>query len=231
MKQSVPWRVRLAHPLFPDFDAEAFNTLLNSGWLTNAAEVRAFESAFSAYLGGGHAVGVSSCSAALHLALLAHGVGPGSEVITSPMTFAATVNAIIHVGATPILVDVEPDTLNISAAAVAKAITPRTRAVLVVHFAGHPVDLDSIMALKEEYDFALIHDAAHATEAHVAGRSIALYGDTACFSFYATKNLPLGEGGMLVTTDPAIAETVRQLRMHGMSLRARLRRIPKAALL
>jgi dTDP-4-amino-4,6-dideoxygalactose transaminase len=218
--QTVPWRVRLAHPFFPDFDAEAFKRLLNSGWLTNAAEVQAFESAFAAYLGGGHAVGVSSCSAAIHLALLAHGLGPGSEVITSPMTFAATVNAIVHVGATPILVDVEPDTLNLDPAALAKAITPQTRAVIIVHFAGHPVDLAPILALKEQYGFALIHDAAHATEAQIAGKSIALYGDTSCFSFYATKNLSLGEGGMLVATNPAIAETVRQLRMHGMSLGA-----------
>lgn len=213
-------RVRLAGPTFPSLDTSAIADLLASGWLTNGAQVRAFEQEFARYQGVEHAVAVSSCSAALHLALLGHGIGAGDEVITSPMTFAATCNAIVHVGAVPVLVDVDADTLNLDARLLERAITPRTRAVLVVHFAGLPADLRSILALRDRYGFALIHDAAHATEARSGGHSIGQHRDTACYSFYATKNLPIGEGGMLVTHDPAVAETARTLRSHGMSMDA-----------
>lgn len=209
--------VRLAQPTFPDLDLDAVAQLLGSGWLTNAGQVRAFEQAFADYQGVEHAVAVSSCTAALHLALLAHGVGPGDEVITTPFTFAATCNAIIHAGATPVLVDVEPDTLNIDPNRIELAISAKTKAVMPVHFAGHPADLDALLALRERHGFALIHDAAHSAEARYRGRSMAQHADTACFSFYATKNLPIGEGGMLTTHDPEIARTARLLRNHGMS--------------
>ena len=209
--------VSLAKPAFPDLDMAGVAEVLGSGWLTNGSQVRAFEQAFAQYQGAPHAVAVSSCSAALHLALLAHGIGPGDEVITTPFTFAATCNAIVHAGATPVLVDIEPDTLNIDPARIERAVTPRTRAVLPVHFAGQPVDLAPILALRERFGFALIHDAAHATEARQGDLQMGQLPDTACFSFYATKNLPIGEGGMLTTRDPEVARTARALRSHGMS--------------
>ena len=223
MPADPAWRVRLAQPTFPSLDTAAVVDLLASGWLTNGAQVRAFEQDFARYQGVEHAVAVSSCTAALHLALLGHGIGAGDEVITTPLTFAATCNAIVHVGATPVLVDVDPDTLNLDPRHLEQAITPRTRAVLAVHFAGLPVDLRPILALRDRHGFALIHDAAHATEARFEGRSMGQQRDTACFSFYATKNLPIGEGGMLVTHDPAVAQTARTLRSHGMSLDAHTR--------
>jgi dTDP-4-amino-4,6-dideoxygalactose transaminase len=218
------WRVRLAQPRFPALDHNAVAAVLSSGWLTNGEQVGRFEEEFARYQGVAHAVAVSSCTAALHLALLAHGVGPGDEVATSAFTFAATCNAIVHAGATPVLVDVDPDTLNIDIAQLERAITPRTRAVIIVHFAGQPVDMTAVLRLRDTHRFALIHDAAHATEARHGGRSIGAVGGTACFSFYATKNLPIGEGGMLTTADAAIARTARVLRSHGMSLDAYQRR-------
>lgn len=209
--------VQLAQATFPDLDLDAVTKLLASGWLTNGAQVRAFEDAFAAYQGAEHAVAVSSCTAALHLALLGHGIGPGDEVITTPMTFAATSNAIVHVGATPVLVDVDADTLNIDPDKIERAVTPRTRAIMPVHFAGHPVDIDPIRALADRLGLIIIQDAAHATEALHAGRPMGSLGDTACFSFYATKNLPIGEGGMLVTRNAKVAAAARVMRSHGMS--------------
>lgn len=209
--------VKLAQATFPDLDLDAVAKLLASGWLTNGGQVRAFEEAFAAYQGVEHAVAVSSCTAALHLALLAHDIGPGDEVITTPFTFAATCNTIVHVGATPVLVDVDAGALNIDPDRMERAVTPRTRAIMPVHFAGHPVDMDSIRALADRLGLVIIQDAAHATEARHAGRPMGSLGDTAGFSFYATKNLPVGEGGMLTTRDPKVAAAARVLRSHGMS--------------
>jgi dTDP-4-amino-4,6-dideoxygalactose transaminase len=209
--------VKLAQATFPDLDLDAVAKLLASGWLTNGGQVRAFEEAFAAYQGVEHAVAVSSCTAALHLALLAHDIGSGDEVITTPFTFAATCNAIVHVGATPVLVDVDADILNIDPEKIERAVTPRTRAIMPVHFAGHPVDIDPIRALADRLGLVIIQDAAHATEARHAGRPMGGLGDTACFSFYATKNLPIGEGGMLTTRDAKVAAAARVLRSHGMS--------------
>jgi dTDP-4-amino-4,6-dideoxygalactose transaminase len=204
-------------PTFPGLDMAAVAEVLQSGWLTSGGHVRRFEQAFAAYQGVEHAVAVSSCTAALHLALLGHGIGPGDEVITSALTFAATCNAIVQAGARPVLVDVDPDTLNLDPGQVERAITARTRAIIPVHFAGLPVDLGSLLALRERFRFVLIHDAAHATEAQWHGQSIGQQHDTACFSFYATKNLPIGEGGMLTTQSAVVADRARALRSHGMS--------------
>lgn len=209
--------VKLAQATFPNLNLDAVATLLASGWLTNGEQVRAFEEAFAAYQGVEHAVAVSSCTAALHLALLAHGIGPGDEVITTPFTFAATCNSIVHVGATPVLVDVDINTLNIDPDQIERAVTPRTRAIIPVHFAGHPAEIDTIRALADRLGLIIIQDAAHATEALYAGQPIGSLGDTTCFSFYATKNLPIGEGGMLVTRDANVAAAARVLRSHGMS--------------
>lgn len=188
---------------------------LRSGWITTGPKARRFEEEFSARLGAPGALGLNSCTAGLHTALATLGIGPGDEVITTPMTFAASVNVIEHVGARPVLVDVEPDTLNIDPAAVERAVTPATRAILPVHFAGHPVELDPLAELARTNGVDLVEDAAHALPARYRGRPIGSGDNPVSFSFYATKNLTTGEGGML-TGSPAFLERARVLSLHGM---------------
>ena len=189
---------------------------LRSRWISTGPKTRRFEEEFAAYLRAPGALALNSCTAALHTALKALGLGPGDEVITTPMTFSASVNVIEHVGARPVLVDVEPDTLNIDPRAVAAAITPRTRALLPVHYAGHPADLDALRALAGAQGCALVEDAAHALPACYKGRPIGSEGNPVAFSFYATKNLTTGEGGML-TADPDFLARARVISLHGMS--------------
>src|SRR5437899_9830336 len=190
--------------------------VLRSPWITTGPRAKRFETEFAAYVGAPAALALSSCTAALHTALVTLGIGSGDEVITTPMTFAASVNVIEHVGARPILVDVEPDTLNIDPALVAAAITPQTRAVLPVHFAGHPADLDPIAELATTHRLAVIEDAAHALPARYRNRPIGAGGNPAAFSFYATKNLTTAEGGIL-TGDAEFLERARVVSLHGMS--------------
>jgi dTDP-4-amino-4,6-dideoxygalactose transaminase len=201
---------------------EVVNTL-RSGWLTTGPQTARFEREFAEYVGAPHAIALNSATAALHLALAALKVGPGAEVITSPMTFCATVQAILHVGATPVLADIEPDG-NISPESIAERITPRTRAIIPVHLAGLPCRMDAIRALAREHGLYVIEDAAHAAGAHYGGRPIGAEGpagelasDAVAFSFYATKNLTTGEGGMLTTRHADVAEAVRMLSLHGTS--------------
>jgi dTDP-4-amino-4,6-dideoxygalactose transaminase len=189
-------------------------------FLTTGQDVKQFEEAFAAYLGARHAVGVTSCTAALHLALLAVGVGPGDEVITTPMTFAATSNTVLYTGAKPVFVDVESDTGLISADAVERAITPRTKAILPVHLYGQMADMRRLKVLADRAGAALIEDCAHAIEAARDGVRPGELSDAACFSFYATKNITSGEGGAVVTNSEEIADRVRLLRQHGMSASA-----------
>ena len=188
---------------------------LRSGWITTGPKAGQFEAAFAARLGAPGALGLNSCTAGLHTALATLGIGPGDEVITTPMTFAASVNVIEHVGARPVLVDVEHDTLNIDPAAVERAITPRTRALLPVHFAGHPAELDALSALARQHGLAVIEDAAHSLPAAYRGRPIGSGTNPVSFSFYATKNLTTGEGGML-TGSAEFLERARVLSLHGM---------------
>lgn len=202
---------------------------LESGWLTTGPRVKAFEAAFSTYVGSPHAVALNSCTAALHLALLAAGIGPGDEVITTPLTFCATANTIIHAGATPVFADIDPVTMNIDPEAVAAAITPRTRAVVPVHFAGRPVDVPAIRRLAGAHGLTTIEDAAHAVEAISAAGKVGTTADFTCFSFYATKNLTTGEGGMLTTASASHADYVRVAGLHGMSRDAWARYVPGAA--
>jgi dTDP-4-amino-4,6-dideoxygalactose transaminase len=162
-------------------------------------------------------VALNSCTAALHLSMIAAGLRPGDEVITSPLTFCATVNAIIHAGATPVLADVDPATMNLDPAAVEAAITPRTRAVVPVHFAGRPCDMDGIMGLAAAHDLRVIEDCAHAIETEYRGRPAGTFGDFGCFSFYVTKNVVTGEGGLVLARDEEAAARVRVLGLHGMS--------------
>lgn len=189
---------------------------LRSGWITTGPKTHQFEAAFRDKVGAPAALGLNSCTAGLHLGLLALGIRPGDEVITTPMTFCACANVIEHLGAVPVLADVEPDTLNLSPKAVEAAITPRTRAILAVHYAGHPVDLDPIQELAKQHGIAVIEDAAHAVPASYKGRMIGSGDNPVAFSFYATKNLTTGEGGML-TGSPELLARARTLGLHGMS--------------
>jgi dTDP-4-amino-4,6-dideoxygalactose transaminase len=203
-------------PLIGEEEISEVVDTLRSDWITTGPKTKRFEKEFAAYLDAPGALALNSCTAGLHTALATLGIGPGAEVITTPMTFAASVNVIEHVGARPILVDVEPDTLNIDPALVAAAITPRTRAVLPVHYAGHPADLDPIGELATTHGLAIIEDAAHALPARYRNRPIGAGGNPVAFSFYATKNLTTAEGGML-TGDAEFLERARVLSLHGMS--------------
>lgn len=205
-----------ARPTIDEQEIDAVVAALRSGWLTSGPKVREFEAEFAAAVDAESALAVSSCTAALHLSLLAHEIGPGDEVITSTMTFAATANVIEHVGARPVLVDVESDTLNLDPERVESAITDRTRTVIAVHYAGHPAELDTLRDLCESRGIHLIEDAAHSLPASFRGRKVGSGANLAAFSFYATKNLTTGEGGML-TGASDLVERVRPLALHGMS--------------
>jgi UDP-4-amino-4-deoxy-L-arabinose-oxoglutarate aminotransferase len=202
-----------------DEERAAVSAAMADLFLTTGARVAAFERELAAYLGlpTGGALGLSSCTAALHLALLALGVGPGDEVITTPMTFIASSNAILYAGATPVFADVDPATGLLDLAAAEAAITPRTRAILVVHLYGQMVDVTAFRALCDARGLALVEDAAHALEAERDGVRPGALGDAACFSFYATKNITSGEGGALVMRDAARLDRARRLSQHGMS--------------
>lgn len=190
---------------------------LRGGWLGTGPKVAQFERDFAAYKGTGHPVAVNSCTAALHVSLLAAGIGPGDEVITTPLTFCATVNAIIHAGAKPVLADIDPRTLNIDARRVEDAITSRTRAILPVHFAGRPCDMDVLCDVARRHDLRIIEDCAHAIETEYDGQRAGTFGDFGCFSFYVTKNVMTAEGGMVLARDAAAAARVKTLALHGMS--------------
>lgn len=190
---------------------------LRSGWLGTGPKVARFETDFAAYKGASHAVAVSSCTAALHLSMLAAGIEPGDEVITTPLTFAATVNAIIHAGGTPVLADIEPLTQNIDPRAVEACITPRTKAIIPVHFAGRPCDMDALCDIAERHGLRIIEDCAHAVETEYKGRKAGTFGDFGCFSFYVTKNVAAGEGGMVLARREDDAARIKVLALHGMS--------------
>jgi dTDP-4-amino-4,6-dideoxygalactose transaminase len=202
--------------LGPEEIDEVVDTL-RSGWIGTGPKTQLFEKNFADYIGCRHALAVSSCTAGLHLSLLLSGIGPRDEVITTPMTFAATANAIMHVGARPVFVDIEPDTLNINPRLIEAAITSRTRAILPVHFGGLPCDLDGIDAIARRHGLQIIEDAAHAIGAQHNGRKIGNRGTLTSFSFYANKNLTTGEGGMITTDDDRLAERIEIYRLHGLS--------------
>lgn len=190
---------------------------LKSGWITTGPRTKLFEERFREYIGCQYAIAVNSCTAGLHLALVAAGVGPGDEVITTPYTFAATGEVIIQVGARPVFVDIEADSLNIDPAAIERAITAKTKAIIPVHIAGLPCRMAEIMDIAERHHLVVIEDAAHAFAAEYRGRKIGNIGHITAFSFYATKNLTTGEGGMVTTNDPEYAEKMRLLSLHGLS--------------
>ncbi len=190
---------------------------IQSGWLGTGPKVARFEEDFKKYKGAPYAAALYSCTAALHLAMVASNVGEGDEVITTPLTFCASVNAIIHTGATPVLADIDPRTMNIDPARIAEKITPRTRAIMPVHFAGRACDMDAIMALAKKHDLMVIEDCAHAIETRYHGKEAGLFGEFGCFSFYVTKNVITGEGGVVLAKDEALAARIKVLALHGMS--------------
>jgi dTDP-4-amino-4,6-dideoxygalactose transaminase len=204
-------------PSFTEEEIEAVAATLRSGWAGTGPRVQEFQRAFASYVGTRHAVAVGSCTAALHLALVAAGLGEGDEVITTPLTFAATANAIVHSGATPVFADIRRESMNIDPEQVEERISPRTRAILPVHLAGRPCEMDALRTIAHRYGLMLIEDAAHAVESRYHGGKIGALGDASCFSFYVTKNMTTIEGGMLCTDQDYIANKARVLSLHGMS--------------
>jgi dTDP-4-amino-4,6-dideoxygalactose transaminase len=193
---------------------------LESGWITTGPRVKKFEAALADYLGAPHVLAVSSATAGLHMMMLALDLKPGDEVITTPLTFAATLNVIVIAGGKPVLVDTAPDSLNIDAQKIARAITPRTRAIMPVHFAGAPVDLDPIYALAQKHNLRVIEDAAHAIGTEYKGKRIGSFGDVQIFSFHPNKNITTGEGGAIALRDTKLVERLSLLRFHGMDREA-----------
>jgi dTDP-4-amino-4,6-dideoxygalactose transaminase len=209
--------IGFAPPSIGGEEIEAVVATLQSGWLSTGPRVRAFERAFADYIGVPHAIAVNSCTAALHLSMLAAGIGPGDEVVTTPLTFCATANVVVHVGATPRFADIDAITFNLTPTSAEQAVSGRTRAVLPVHYAGRPVDVPAFRELATRRNLVLIEDAAHAVEAVSGGAKIGATADLTCFSFYATKNLTTGEGGMLTTASDEWAAFARVASLHGMS--------------
>ena len=198
-------------------DIERVREVLNSIFLTTGKLVEEFEKSFASYLSADNVVGLTSCTAALHLSLIALGIGPGDEVITTPMSFCATSNAIMHAGARPVFVDVEEETGNLNAELIESAITEKTRAVIPVHLYGQMCDMKRIRQLADKHNLKIIEDAAHSIEASRDGIKVGQLSDTACFSFYATKNITSGEGGAVSTNNRQLAEDLRMLRLHGIN--------------
>ncbi len=197
-------------------DIERVSAVLRSLFLTTGKEVGEFEEKFSSYSGRKHTVGLTSCTAALHLSLISLGIGTGDEVITTPMSFCATANAVLHAGAVPVFVDVEKETGNMNADLIESAVTKKTKAIIPVHLYGQMCDMKKIRTVADKYDLKIIEDAAHAVEASRDGVRAGQLSESACFSFYATKNITSGEGGAICTDSEALAETVRMSRLHGI---------------
>ncbi len=204
-------------PLIEDAEIEEVTATMRSGWLGTGPKVSRFEKEFAVYKGAHFAVAVNSCTAALHLSLLAADLPARSEVITTPLTFCATVNAIIHAGLKPVLADVDPITMNIDPRAIEAAITTRTSAIVPVHFAGRPCDMQAIMTIAEKHHLCVIEDCAHAVESWYHGVPTGMFGDFGCFSFYVTKNIVTGEGGMVLAKSEEHAARIKRLALHGMS--------------
>jgi len=204
-------------PIIEEPEIEEVVGCMRRRWIGTGPKVHQFEEDFKVFKGSKHAIALNSCTAALHLAMFAAGIGPGDEVITTPMTFCATINAIIHCGATPVLADCDRKSMNILPEEIEKKVTARTKALLPVHFAGRCCDMDAIMDLARKYDLLVIEDCAHAIESEYHGKKAGRFGAIGCFSFYVTKNVITGEGGMVITDDDRFAERIKVLGLHGMS--------------
>jgi len=214
----MDWKIPLGDIDFGVEEESAVLDVLRSRWLTMGAVTQAFENEFAGMVGARHAIAVNNATAALHLACLACGVGPGDEVIVPSLTFVATANAVRYTGATPVFADIESEQdLTISVKAIENCLTEKTRAILVMHYAGYACDMQAIMAFAKLHGLAVIEDAAHAAGSSLDGRGLGSWGQAGCYSFFSNKNMTTGEGGMLVTDDDAIADTLRNLRSHGMT--------------
>ena len=190
---------------------------LRSGWISTGPRVAQFEELFKAYIGSKHALALNSCTAGLHLSMIVAGLKPGDEVITTPMTFAATANAILHTGASPVFVDIELSSMTIDPGLIEQKLSPKTKAILPVHLCGRPCNMDRIMEITKKHNLLVIEDAAHAIETEYKGKKIGTIGDMTVFSFYVTKNLVTGEGGMVTTDNDEYAEKIQTYGLHGMS--------------
>lgn len=212
--------IPIAKPEMGDTEIALVTETIRSGWITQGPRVAQFEEAFARRVGSDHAIAVSNCTTALHLSLLALGVGPGDEVILSPHSFIASSNAILHTGAKPVFVDIDPRTLNISPAKVPAAITSRTKAIMAIHQVGRPADLQALKAIAEQHNVALLEDAACAIGSKVEGKEIGnnTWAPLVCFSFHPRKILSTGDGGMVTTSNTDYARHLRLLRQHGMSV-------------
>ncbi|MBE3128953.1 MAG: UDP-4-amino-4,6-dideoxy-N-acetyl-beta-L-altrosamine transaminase [Actinobacteria bacterium] len=206
-----------ARPLIEQEDIEEVVDTLNSDWLTTGPKTHLFEEEFAKYIGCKYAVAVNSCTAALHISLAALGIGKGDEVITTPYTFVSTVNVILQQGAIPVLVDIKPDTFNINSDLIREKINDKTKAIIPVHFGGQPCEMGKIMKIAKDNTLLVIEDAAHAISAEYEGRKIGTIGDATCFSFYPTKNMTTGEGGMVTTNDEKLREKLKIWGLHGIS--------------
>ena len=206
-----------AAPVIEDAEIAEVVATMKSGWLGSGPKVAQFEADFREYKGAAHAAALYSCTAALHLSILAAGLEEGDEVITTPLTFCATVNAILHAGAKPVLADIDPLTMNIDPREVRRRITPRTRAIVPVHFAGLPCEMDELLSIAREHRLKIVEDCAHAIESEYRGRKAGTLGDFGCFSFYVTKNIVTGEGGMVIARDEQDAARIKILGLHGMT--------------
>jgi dTDP-4-amino-4,6-dideoxygalactose transaminase len=204
-------------PAIEDAEINEVVAIMKTGWLGTGPKVAQFEKEFAFYKNATHVAALNSCTAALHLSILAAGIKAGDEVITTPMTFCATVNAIIHAGATPVLADVDPKTMNIDPEQIEARITSKTRAILPVHFAGRPCNMDAIIGIARRHDLKVIEDCAHAIETEYKGQKAGTFGDFGCFSFYVTKNIVTGEGGMVLAQREGDIARIKVLGLHGMS--------------
>ena len=204
-------------PDIGDEEIESVLAVLRSGWLTTGAKAKQFEQEFAAMVGARHAVAVNSCTAALHLALEAIGVQEGDEVLVPTMTFAATAEVVTYFRAKPVLVDCTEETLNIDPRAIERAMTEKTKAIIPVHFGGHPCEMDRILDMARAHHLHVVEDAAHALPARYRGKMVGSIADATCFSFYATKTLTTGEGGMVTTDNPEWAARIRGMSLHGLS--------------
>ncbi len=212
-----PGYIVFGQPILGEDEIAAVSEVLRSSWVGTGPQTASFEDHFAQYVGAKHAVAVNSCTAALHLSLLAAGVKPGDEVITTPLTFAATANVILHCGATPVFVDVDRRTMNLEPNRVEDAVTQRTKAIMPVHFAGRPCDLDALHEIAERRGLIVVEDAAHCIEGAYHGRKIGSISPLTCFSFYVTKNMTTAEGGMVTTNDAELASQMKMHALHGLS--------------
>jgi perosamine synthetase len=210
--------IPIARPMIGDEEKEAVIRVLDSGQLAQGSVVAEFEAAFAEYCGVRHAIATSNGTTALHVALLANGIGPGDEVITTPFTFIASANTVLYTGAKPVFVDIEPGSFNIDPDKIEAAITPRTKAIMPIHLYGNPAEMGRIMEIAERHGLAMIEDAAQAHGTEIDGKRAGSWG-TGCFSFYPTKNITTGEGGIVTTDDDCVADRARLLRAHGMRVR------------